>query len=126
MKGIIASIILASMATAADGKCLSDPLLYVLQVVSGFDCETEPGVCRGTFDLGAPQSRSDFEALTKRLTACASAAPVRDKGVNHPDFYDAWAFAVEGGEITLSIKDKSALGKTFVVLRGPMSEMRRN
>ena len=94
--------------------------------VHGFDCDSEPGVCRGTFDLADPGSRDSFEALTQKLATCTDVPPVRDQGVNHPDFYDAWAFIIDGAPVTLSIKDKTALGKTFVVLRGSMSEMRRN
>ena len=71
-------------------------------------------------------SRGSFEALTQKLATCTDVPPVRDQGVNHPDFYDAWAFIIDGAPVTLSIKDKTALGKTFVVLRGSMSEMRRN
>ena len=110
------------MACLAGGSALAQCAVDT----SAADCASEPGACRWTFDLGTPQSRDIYDGLRAALAGCSDARPERDQGVNHPDFYDAWAFQIDGARVTLSIKDKSALGKTYVVLRGPMSEMRRN
>ena len=37
--------------------------------------------------------------------------------VNHPDSYDLRQYAWEGGVVSLSLKDKGALGATMVFLR---------
>ena len=52
------------------------------------------------------------------IAACFS-APARqpDTGVNHPDSYTARWFDVGDARISLSVKDKGALGKTLVFLR---------
>mgnify|MGYP001804873815 CR=1 FL=1 len=41
-----------------------------------------------------------------------------DDEVNHPDSYVAKTFAKDSGALSLSVKDKGALGKTLVFLRG--------
>lgn len=40
-----------------------------------------------------------------------------DQDVNHPDFYDLRLFEADGQEIGMSLKDKAALGQTYVFLR---------
>ena len=108
----LSGLILA--AGTAGAECLSG----TLEAASGFDCKSEPGACRATFDLGVPASRETYEALRREIATCPGlVAAEQDQGVNHPDFYDAWAYTLPDGAMTLSIKDKSALGKTFVVLR---------
>lgn len=58
------------------------------------------------------------QRLEKRLTACFGAIQTTaDATVNHPDSYDARHFDVTGARISLSVKDKGALGKTLVFLR---------
>ena len=89
-------------------------------------CDTADRSCRWSFALGDPVSRSVFDALIEYMRACPTfAKAVRDTGVNHPDFYDAWSIQTEDQGFTISIKDKSALQQTYVVLR-VMSEMRLN
>lgn len=118
MRNIVTASFLGLTATSAGADCLSDAELYAMKVVQGFDCDTEPGVCRGAFALGAPESRRIFEATRQHLAACPGLRQaVRDRGVNHPDFYDAWTFSFSGGALSLSLKDKSALGQSFVVMR---------
>ena len=82
------------------------------------DCGSEPGVCRWTFQLGDAASRETYEALRVGIRACGEPmSAIRDQGVNHPDFYDAWVYRFDDGGLSLSIKDKAALGETYVVLR---------
>ncbi len=58
------------------------------------------------------------QRLEAELTACFGAIEAtKDSTVNHPDSYDAHHFDVEGTRISLSVKDKGALGKTLVFLR---------
>jgi len=82
------------------------------------ECDGEERACRWTFTLGADGSRTLFDELRSRLEACPDMAGMtRDQGVNHPDFYDAWIFQFADAALSVSIKDKAALGQTFVVLR---------
>lgn len=82
------------------------------------DCDTEPGACRWSFALGDPTSRALFENMRMQLDACPGRIGIeQDKGVNHPDFYDAWIFEFGDTALSVSLKDKAALKKTFVVVR---------
>lgn len=40
-------------------------------------------------------------------------------GVNHPDSYDQTVFDVQGRQISIALKDKGALQKTYVFVRLP-------
>lgn len=58
------------------------------------------------------------QRLEEGLTACFGAIQTTaDVTVNHPDSYDARHFDVTGARISLSVKDKGALGRTLVFLR---------
>lgn len=58
------------------------------------------------------------EQLETELSACFAAVPtIADVTVNHPDSYDVRHFNVQGARISLSVKDKGALGKTLIFLR---------
>ena len=81
-------------------------------------CDPVDRSCRWSFDLGDDVSRALFDALVKMMRDCPNLeGAVRDSGVNHPDFYDAWIIQLGDQGFTVSIKDKSALRQTFVVLR---------
>ena len=96
----------------------ADPSTFAGQFAQGADCGHEALACRWTFDLGAPASRALFEDMRARIGACSKLDRAeRDQGVNHPDFYDAWVFPLAATKVMVSIKDKSALEKTYVVLR---------
>ena len=75
-------------------------------------------VCRWKFGHRSLSSRRAFDRLIFQLKRCPRlTGSTRDAAVNHPDFYDAWEFRFEGFKAAVSLKDKSALGATFVVLR---------
>ena len=112
------AIVLSLIASGVNSDCLSEAERYLQQATLDVDCDTEPAACRGAFDLGAPKSREVFESLHRQMSACSGlVSATRDKGVNHPDFYDAWEFRFQDGAIVVSIKDKAALGATYLVLR---------
>ena len=68
--------------------------------------------------LGDEMSRTVYDKVVASYKTCSDWQSVeQDKGVNHPDYYDAWMFHGDVGGFSVSIKDKSVLGKTFVVLR---------
>ncbi len=96
----------------------TEPGPLAAQFAGGADCGHEAEACRWTFDLGVPASRALFEEMRDGIGACSDVeAGERDQGVNHPDFYDAWVFPMALSNVMVSIKDKSALSKTYVVLR---------
>ncbi len=83
-------------------------------------CTTDRGgpFCRWEFDLGQGGSRTLFDTLSARMEACiASGSIARDPGVNHPDSYRVLILTRSGHVLTLVLKDKSALGQSFVTLR---------
>ena len=76
-------------------------------------------VCSWQFPLGEPAAAATYDDVHTALTGCLgkAATVTRDQGVNHPDYYDAYLIQLPAHRLTLSIKDKSALGITFVTLR---------
>ena len=60
-----------------------------------------------------------FAALGARISACLpdSAVQTEDAAVNHPDSYDALAWAAPDARISLSLKDKGGEGRTLIFLR---------
>ncbi len=89
-------------------------------------CDEEDRSCRFSFGLATDVSRDLYDQMVGNLSTCPGLKSAeQDVGVNHPDFYDAWTFQFGDGVMTVSIKDKSALKQTFVVLR-IMSETGRN
>ena len=118
---LLVPFILFVASGPADAKCPLDwaaARQTAVATTPKADCTFENHACRWSFDLGVPQSRQVFETLRADLAQCPDLIDAtRDDGVNHPDFYDAWAFRFPGMALSLSIKDKSALESTFVVLR---------
>jgi hypothetical protein len=57
-----------------------------------------------------------FKALGQELESCIGDRAVLsdDQNVNHPDFYEARMFLLDQAKVSVSVKDKSALGSTFV------------
>ena len=125
MKAALAISALILVPSVALGACIESwagaPLSVAEFLPERFgepDCAAEEQACRWRFDLGRPVSRDAFEVLRGHLADCPDLiGQVRDAGVNHPDFYDAWLFRFATGALTLSVKDKHALGSTFVTLR---------
>jgi len=57
-----------------------------------------------------------FAELDREVNDCFGhwAISSRDQSVNHPDFYDSRMYKMDQAKVTVSVKDKSALGTTFV------------
>ena len=117
---------LAAACEDVDGDVPRGLAERVALAPQNLSCDSADRSCRWSFDLGDNVSRALYDALVKTLRDCPNLeGAVRDSGVNHPDFYDAWAIQLGDRGFTVSIKDKSALQQTFVVLR-IMSETRLN
>ena len=59
---------------------------------------------------------AEFDHFVDTLRQCFGqrAREHVDQGVNHPDFYAARRYEMAEGAVTVSVKDKAALGGTFV------------
>jgi len=75
--------------------------------------------CAWTFPYRAKRAGDTFDAFAGKLDGCLArrATPHGDRSVNHPDSYAARRYDLERAEVSLSVKDKAALGKTFVFIR---------
>lgn len=74
--------------------------------------------CRWAFPYRAPEANTAFSRLLDEVAACGGApSATADAPVNHPDSYDLRLFDFRGDMIAVSLKDKGALGETFVFLR---------
>lgn len=75
--------------------------------------------CAWPFEFREPDAKATFERTSKALETCPNTLrrPFKDQGVNHPDSYDLHIFDMPKAEISLSLKDKGGLQKTYVFLR---------
>lgn len=79
--------------------------------------------CFWTFPLRAAEARTEFRALAAQLRACSPAGVDRHPSdVNHPDSFDQVTGVIGGTAISVSMKDKGALGQTLLVLRRTLPE----
>jgi hypothetical protein len=74
--------------------------------------------CYWRYGFRSDEARTAFRDLSALLRACSD-APVTEQGaaVNHPDSFDQITARVGGRDVSLSLKDKGALGQTLVFLR---------
>ena len=82
-------------------------------------CQSNGAVtCWWEFPYRSGAARETYANLVQDLSACPTLiAATKDTGVNHPDTYDAVQFDLGVAAWVLSLKDKSALGKSYVFLR---------
>lgn len=121
------ALILAASPTLADCEALvkRDAVATASLFAPGpATCQTaqqttgEVLYCYSEHPFRSETALKQAQRLEERLTACFDAIQTTaDATVNHPDSYDARHFDVLGARISLSVKDKGALGKTLVFLR---------
>ncbi len=75
--------------------------------------------CNWGFPFRAGKARQLFEDLDAQITDCLENRPEasQDLPVNHPDFYLLRTYHLNDVEISISVKDKSALQKSLVFIR---------
>jgi hypothetical protein len=75
--------------------------------------------CAIDFPFRARPANQAFDALSKAVMSCQGVTrrEFTDQTVNHPDSYDLRLFDSPFGTVSLSLKDKGALQKTYVFLR---------
>ena len=83
------------------------------------EARTQIYFCSWRFDYRSGEARQFFGELERRLIACLKpSSPARDdQPVNHPDSFIQQTYAVNGVDLSMSVKDKSPLQKTFVFFR---------
>lgn len=72
--------------------------------------------CTWEFRHRDAEAYATFEALGQKLQSCIGDRAVLsdDQNVNHPDFYESHMFLLGRVKVAVSVKDKSALGSTFI------------
>ena len=74
--------------------------------------------CAWEFDFRQSASEAYFKKISEVVSACAKRDETNEQSrVNHPDSYDQLNFERSGETISISLKDKAALQKTYVFLR---------
>lgn len=75
--------------------------------------------CAWEFPHRAEPAYDAFDELVRSVNECIGqhATLHSDQSVNHPDYYASRRFEVEQADVTVSVKDKGALGRTFVFVR---------
>ncbi len=75
--------------------------------------------CAWGYPYRMAQAQQDFKTLGALLQGCfeGAASGNGDQVVNHPDSYDLRMFQTENGALSMSLKDKGALQKTYIFLR---------
>ena len=122
----------AVMAGPAVGDVCQDVRSLVAQAQDGFaavpapltgakSCQMTIGLggvkayhCAWEFDYRAEAALNTFAEFDAALAACFDATSQHDQDVNHPDFYDLREYAVTGAVVRVSLKDKGALGLSYV------------
>ena len=74
--------------------------------------------CQWGFSYRSKAGSDAFRAMDALLRQCLDAAPVDADGspVNHPDSFDQRHYRATGFMLSLSLKDKAALARSFVFL----------
>lgn len=75
--------------------------------------------CAWKFAYRTVGAYGTFDAYNQLFQECFGdrAHLSRDQSVNHPDFYNLHQYQLDQVDVTLSIKDKSALQSTYVFVR---------
>lgn len=75
--------------------------------------------CGWEFPYREKHAYDTFDEFVREMTECIGhhATLHTDQNVNHPDYYALRRYEMEQAEVSVSVKDKAALGSTFVFIR---------
>jgi len=75
--------------------------------------------CTWPFPYRTETAHGTFDAFNQSIQKCFGehASSSKDQQVNHPDFYDLRRYRIDDVEISVSMKDKIALQKTYLFIR---------
>ena len=73
-------------------------------------------LCDWAFPHRAKQAYDRFESLARDVHDCLGERAVlhNDQSVNHPDYYALRRFETDRASVSVSVKDKAALDRTYV------------
>lgn len=113
---------LATLAETDETKSATfDRLFYGNDTVSCSHALGPNGVkslhCAWPFAYRSGQGASAFDAMLTEVGDCAVQIPTEPSRVNHPDSYDLRQFRLVDATVSVSLKDKSALARTYLFLR---------
>ncbi len=76
-------------------------------------------LCGWEFPHRAEHAYGTFDGFVRKVDDCIGrqATVHSDQSVNHPDYYASRRYEMEQAEVSVSVKDKGALGSTFVFVR---------
>ncbi len=89
-------------------------------------CDTSLGLsgtrayhCGWAFAYRSSRASETFNMLNRDIRRCLGPLEtgMKDVHVNHPDSYDLRQYFKDGVTISLALKDKASLQKTYVLLR---------
>ena len=75
--------------------------------------------CSWEFPYRAKDAFDTFDEFVREMSECIGqhATVHADQSVNHPDYYSLRRYEMEQAEVSVSVKDKVSLGRTFVFIR---------
>ena len=75
--------------------------------------------CGWEFPYRAKHAYDIFDEFVREMNECIGqhATVHTDQSVNHPDYYSLHRYEMEQAEVSVSVKDKVSLGKTFIFIR---------
>ena len=136
IRALIVAMAVSITAAKADPLCADIRGLAQMARTNFQGIETPPGLAdadRCTFSLGlggvrrltcqwelpyrAPSATAKLADLDRTIGTClGGVSPDRAAGVNHPDTFDQRAYRGTDVQISLALKDKVNLFKTFIFL----------
>ena len=74
--------------------------------------------CAWSYPYRSKHSRTALQTFLARIESCEGVARSTqpETGVNHPDTYEQWVFRVAGRTISVSLKDKAQLDRSYLFL----------
>lgn len=92
---------------------------------SGAVCQTSAvsgketsSVCYWEYKYRNQDASETLDRFINALQSCFAVDQVPDdQPVNHPDSYDLYQYVIDETRVSLALKDKAALNKTYVFLR---------
>ncbi len=74
--------------------------------------------CRWSFDYRSDESIEMQDRMASDIRDCLGASTISpEQGVNHPDTYDQQLYRAGDMALSVSLKDKAAMQRSFVFLR---------
>lgn len=123
MRNLVSSLAVSTLLVSA-GPALACPWAALseqghdLPLADGQACRPSPEeVCRWSFAYRSAAAEDMFDRLAAHLSTCLGPPGGEAAPVNHPDSYRLLQFEAKEAVISLSLKDKAALQRSFVFLR---------